>query len=408
MKTCSEQNYWSTAVAGDPQRRKGPRLRLIRASTKAFCGGLALSLTTCASCAHLPVKGHGAEPAPSRSVGRPGCGPPISYQVFRRDAFGADWSKSKNLIAFNAKGADGVFHVYTAKPDGGGAAQLGAGSADFPQRGTGTPVWNPTGSFIAFVAEKSVHPGNSVGATPGWGSYSDLWVANADGSRAWQLTDVPTDKDHGTIIPEFSPDGRLLEWTERTKSAKALKPERFAGFWSTKVADFTVGPDGTPALSNIRTISPTGDAFNETGGFSADSSSLVFTSDFETHNFWSSQIYRYDLNSGAITRLTRGDSYNEHPRYAPDGQVVWMTNADNPSHGTDWWTMGPDGSNPQRLSDFNTGDNAKDIGRRPVYPTVIQTANWSPDNSYFYGDVETNLLTSDSVIVRAALTCHGS
>jgi hypothetical protein len=26
----------------------------------------------------------------------------------------------------------------------------------------------------------------------------------------------------------------------------------------------------------------------------------------------------------------------------------------------------------------------------------------------FYGDVETNLLTSDSVIVRADLTCHGS
>ena len=65
-----------------------------------------------------------------------------------------------------------------------------------------------------------------------------------------------------------------------------------------------------------------GDEFNETGGFSPDSSSLVFTSDFETRNFWSSQIYRLDLGSGAITRLTRGNSYNEHPRYTPDGQVV--------------------------------------------------------------------------------------
>ena len=149
-------------------------------------------------------------------------------------------------------------------------------------------------------------------------------------------------------------------------------------------------------------------AFNETGGFSADSSSLVFTSDFETHNFWSNQIYRHDLNSGATTRLTRGNSYNEHPRYTPDGQVLWITNADNPSHGTDWWTMSPDGSNPQRLSDFNTGDNAKAIGQKRVYATTVQTANWSPDNSSFYGDVETNLLTSDSVIVRAELTCHGS
>ena len=53
-------------------------------------------------------------------MGRPGCGPPITYQVFRRDAFGADWSKTKNLIAYNAKGADGAFHIHMAKPDGPG------------------------------------------------------------------------------------------------------------------------------------------------------------------------------------------------------------------------------------------------------------------------------------------------
>jgi Tol biopolymer transport system component len=377
-------------------------------SSKVLRAWLALVLVVCASCAHPPVKGRVAGAAPPKSVGRPGCGPPIDYQVFKRNAFGADWSKTKNLLAYNAKDTGGAYHIYTVKSDGTDAAQLGAGSASFPQRSTGTPVWSPSGAFIAFVAEKSSHPGSSVTATPGWGSYSDLWVADADGSHAWQLTDVATDRDHGTIIPEFSPDGRLLEWTERTKAAKALDPNRFAGFWAIKVADFNVGPDGTPALSNVRTVSPTGDAFNETGGFSADSSSLVFTSDFETHNFWSNQIYRYDLNSGASTRLTRGNSYNEHPRYTPDGQVLWMTNADNPSHGTDWWTMGPDGSNPQRLSDFNTGDNAKAIGQKRVYATTVQTANWSPDNSSFYGDVETNLLTSDSVIVRAELTCHGS
>jgi len=382
----------------------------MRVSKPALCVWVALSLVACASCSHLPAQRRSAEPTPGTSVGRPGCGPPITYEVFRRDAFGADWSKTKNLIAYNAKGVDGAFHIYTAKPDGppgADAAQWGAGSAGFPQHSTGTPVWSPSGAFIAFVAEKAVHPGDSVSATPGWGSYSDLWVATADGSRAWQLTNVATDKDHGTIIPEFSPDGRLLEWTERTRAAKVLKPERFAGFWAIKVANFDVGPDGTPSLSNIRTISPTDDAFNESGGFSADSSSLVFTSDYETHNFWSSQIYRYDLNSTAIKRLTQGNSYNEHPRYTPDGQVLWMTNADNPSHGTDWWTMGPDGSNPQRLSDFNANNNAKAIGSQRVYATVVQTANWSPDNSYFYGDVETNLLTSDSVIVRAALTCHG-
>jgi len=367
-----------------------------------------LFVVLCTSCARPAGPGHGLQPGPGRSVGRPGCGPPVSYQVFQKDAFGADWSKASGLLAYNAKGSDGRYHIYTVKPDGANPALLGTGASNFPQRTTGSPVWSPSGKFIAFVAEKSDHPGNSVVATPGWGGYSDLWVASADGSHAWQLTDVPTDKDHGTIIPEFSPDGRLLEWTERTKVPRVLNPNRFAGYWVIKVANFNVGPDGTPSLSDIRIVSPAGDAFNETGGFSADSSSLVFTSDYQNHNFWHNQIYRLDISSGAITRLTHGDSYNEHPRYTPDGQVLWMSNADNPSHGTDWWTMNPDGSNPQRLSDFNADGNAQALGHKPVYATVVQTANWGPDNSYFYGDVETNLLNSDSVIARVALSCHGS
>jgi Tol biopolymer transport system component len=381
------------------------------AANNVACVCASLTLALCVSCSGLPHPGTGSHATPPpKPIGHSGCGPPITYQVFEKDAFGADWSKASNLIAFNAKGSDGLYHIYTVNPDGTNRQQLGANSAGFPQRTTGSPVWNPSGRFVAFVAEKPSHPGNSVPATPGWGSYTDLWVATAIGSRSWQLTDVPTDKDHGTIIPEFSPDGRLLEWTERTAVPKVLNPNRFAGYWVIKVADFNIAPDGSPALSNIRTVSPPGDAFNETGGFSADSSSLVFTSDFETHNFWKNQIYRLDLKGGAITRLTKGDGYNEHPRYTPEGQVLWMTSTDNPSRGTDWWTMDPDGSNPQRLSDFNSDaqqSGARGFGGKQVYATVIQTSNWSADNRYFYGDVETNLLNSDSVILRVSLTCQG-
>lgn len=68
--------------------------------------------------------------------------------------------------------------------------------------------------------------------------------------------------------------------------------------------------------------------------------------------------------------------------------------------------MNTDGSNPQRLSDFNRNRNADGFGRKPpVWATVVQTANWSPDATYVYGDVETSLLTSDSVIFRVSLTC---
>lgn len=381
---------------------------LVRFSGCALWACAAFTVMLCGSCAGPPHGGTSSHQTPGKPLGHSGCGPPITYQVFQQGASGSNWSKANDRIAFNSKASDGRFHIYTVKPDGTNRQQLGVGSATFPQRTTGTPAWSPSGRFVAFVAEKSNHPGNSVGATPGWGSYSDLWVATADGSHAWQLTDVPTDKDHGTIIPEFSPDGRLLEWTERTAAAKALDPNRFAGFWVVKVADFVLAQDGTPSLSGVRTISPAGDAFNETGGFSADSTSLVFTSNFETHNFWKSQIYRLDLNSGAIARLTLGDSYNEHPRYTPDGQVLWMTNADNPSHGTDWWTMDADGSHQQRLSDFNSDGDARGFGSGRVWATTVQTDSWSPDHRYFYGDVETNLVNSDGVILRASLTCGGS
>ncbi len=295
MKTCSEPNFW-------PATERLLMLMGFLACTLRVW--VVLSVVLCSSCAHPPVAGPRSGSAPARSVGRPGCGPPISYQVFRKDAFGADYSKTNDLLAYNAKGSDSRYHIYTVKPGGANHQQFGVGASDFPQRTTGSPVWSPSGQFMAFVAEK-----------PGRGSYSDLWVASADGFHAWQLTDVPTHKDHGTIIPEFSPDGRLLEWTERTKVPRALNPNRFAGFWVIKVAEFTLNQDGTPSLSDIRTVSPPGDAFNETGGFSADSSSLVFTSDFENHNFWHNQIYRLELKSGAITRLTHGDAYNEHPRY---------------------------------------------------------------------------------------------
>jgi len=92
-----------------------------RFSTRALRAWLVMSVVLCTSCAHLPIAGRGLHPTPGKSVGRPGCGPPISYQVFRQDAFGADWST----------------------PDG---QVLWMSSADNPSRGTDWWTMNPDGS----------------------------------------------------------------------------------------------------------------------------------------------------------------------------------------------------------------------------------------------------------------------
>jgi Tol biopolymer transport system component len=248
------------------------------------------------------------------------------------------------------------------------------------------------------------HPGSSTLATPGWGGYSDLWIASADGSQAWQLTNLPVNANSKTILPMFSPNERLLEWTEAS-------PVGGNRYWVIKIAQFNVDSVGKPYLTNIQTLSPGGyftQEFIETGGFSADSSTMLFTSDFQTRQFLASQIYSLNLATGAITRLTSGTHYNEHPRFTPLGQIIWVSNADVPlSHagGTEWWMMNADGSGQQKLSYFNSPSSLEYFGQT-VYAGTVNTENWSSDGFTSAGDVELNLKTSQSDIVRVTLTCH--
>lgn len=366
---------------------------------------------------HLASTPNGSSVAPpsltsrERSATSSECGAPVTYSIFEQNAYGSDWSKANNLVAFNRVASDGYYHIYTVRPDGSDLQPIGLGSRTFPDRTTGSPAWTPSGAYMAFVAEKTTPiPGNLKGATfaatPGWGGYSDLWISTADGSQAWQLTDLPTGNDDGVLLPQFSPNGQLLEWTQKLKG-----PDGGVD-WSLKIAHFNVSPAGAPYLSDIQTVAPGGSAypneFIETGGFSADSQEMLFTSDYQSHLFVENQIYVLNLVTGATTRLTKGGKYNEHPRFTPTGQIIWMTDEDQPlSHlgGDDWWIMNADGSDQQKLTEFNTPSSPNYFGKT-VYATVVNTDNWGTDGSYFYGDVELNLVTSESDILRVSLTCH--
>jgi Tol biopolymer transport system component len=173
-----------------------------------------------------------------------------------------------------------------------------------------------------------------------------------------------------------------------------------------------VSAAGTPYLTNIRTVAPAGSTypneFIETGGFSAASDKMLFTSDYQNHRFVENQIFELNLKTGTIEKLTEGSAYNEHPRFTPSGQIIWMTDEDQPlSHlaGDDWWIMNADGSDPQKLTEFNTPASPNYFGKT-VYTTVVNTDNWAANGSYFYGDLELNLVTSKSDILRVSLSCH--
>ena len=169
-----------------------------------------------------------------------------------------------------------------------------------------------------------------------------------------------------------------------------LNPLKVAGFFVIHVADFLDGP--TPRLANIKDFKPGGDAFYEASCFTPDSKSLLFTSDFDTKNFWKNQIYRLDLETGAARRLTHDQGYNEHPSLTPDGKsILWMSDVQCDTlgllHGTDWWLMDADGANPRRVSTMNVRNSPQCDGK----PKWACVAAWSPDGRWFLGDVEMNL-----------------
>jgi Tol biopolymer transport system component len=266
----------------------------------------------------------------------------------------------------------------------------------------GAPFWHPSGRYIVFVAEKKEHPGGSMPALPGFGGWCDIWLITPDGLHAWKLVDEPVDPARAILLPCFSPDGKRLAWCERITRPKLLDNLRGAGTYIIHTADFVETP--TPHVANIRDYRPAGEAFYETSCFTPDSQSLLMTSNCDTKNFWQNQIYRFDLATQQLHRLTHDTSYNEHPQMTPDGRsIIWMSDTDTDglhlAHGTDWWLMDPDGSHPRRISTMNVRTSPQCDGKAKWACTVT----WSPDGRWFYGDVQTNLITQAGKVVRVDL-----
>ncbi|MBV8282933.1 MAG: PD40 domain-containing protein [Candidatus Eremiobacteraeota bacterium] len=334
------------------------------------------------------------------------CGPPVSTSPFLSDGYMVAWNHQLDRVAYAKRGATGLFELHLIKLDGTGDVRLGADNPQMPSGNTGSPGWRPDGSWLAFSAEKSKHPGSHADAIPGFGGYSDIWVATPDGARLYRLTEEPNDSSHGVIIPRFSPDGRKLAWTARVRSPQFLSAKRAMGYWVLRVADFVVDANGVPSVRNIRDYRANGDAFYEMGGFSPDSRSIVFTSDYATGKWWLNQIYSIDLETSRVVALTSGD-YNEHPSYTPDGRITWMSDRDVKPRlnalmpGTDWWVMDADGSHKQRLTYLNTPGHPESSAKAVWAGTVT----WSSDGSRFIGDVQTDLFSQSGEAIWVTLSC---
>jgi len=299
-----------------------------------------------------------------------------------------DWCPENDLIAFERFGADGYVDTHVLNPENGQIRALTDGNPLCPQKNNGNSAWHPSGRYIVFTAEK---PSNPLAlrreAIPGSGYNCDLWLASADATAFYPLTDYPL-YSRAVIHPHFSHDGNKLFWAERLGKSSGSG----WGEWALKIADFATGANG-PNLSNVQTYQPGQyHYFYESHCFNADDSRILYSANADGQSDSGFDIYEMNLITGETTNLTHTpNDWDEHAHYSPDGKhIAWMSatglGINMTSIGdyaweeqliTELWLMNSNGTDKQRLTHFNDDGYAESLGGKRA---IVSDMTWSPDS----------------------------
>lgn len=281
-----------------------------------------------------------------------------------------EWLHSRDLVAYDQKGEDGLFDLYVRKGDGSASRCLTCGKKDITQRHVGQPAWHPSGEGIVFQVENE-HSWSTLNEEPSLGINNDLYYITADGKRYWRLVD--NKRGFGALHPKFSHDGKKLLWAERY--ARGRRASRW-GKWRLKLADFSMGKKG-PRLENAVEIQPKGPRWYESHGFSPDDKKIYFSGNLR--NGWGNDIFVYDLETEDLKCLTTDkEVWDEMAELSPDGKTIafissrffkWKKRLGFLTLRTEIYLMNLDGSGVRRVTRLNERD--RDL--------VIGDLTWSPD-----------------------------
>jgi Tol biopolymer transport system component len=189
----------------------------------------------------------------------------------------------------------------TMNSDGSGITDLHINGYD--------PSVSPDGTKIAYCSLRD-------------DQYSQIYVANADGSSEKRITRITTGDSCG---PVWSHDGKKIAF----HSFALPHPSRNPAVW-------VMNPDGT----NMKRIAEHG----LSPSWSPDDKQMVFASNHDGKF----QIYAMNSDGSNVRRLTNNRAEESAPAWSPSGQDIVFVSDREGEHPA-LFTMAPDGSGQQRL-----------------------------------------------------------
>ena len=231
------------------------------------------------------------------------------------------WGR-EGIIFFDSQGRSSD-QIATVDAPGGPLGLLTDPSA---KGDSGQARWSPDGKRVAFTRDVS--------------DDSEVWVTNADGSGAHDVSSTPSADDEE---PAWSPDGRRIAFA----TARGTRDDNFQ--------IFGMNDDGSSQANLTR--SGTGDFLPS---WSPDGRRIAFT----RVDGGNADIHVMDADGSNQTRLTTSESIDAEPAWSPDGtKIAFASDRDGAPQ---IYVMNADGSNLHQLV-----SDAEEV-REPA---------WSPDGT---------------------------
>jgi Tol biopolymer transport system component len=217
-----------------------------------------------------------------------------------------------------------------------------------PNNVNGVPAVRPGGDWILFHSWRGHYV--TIGSAGYGGMGSALWAMHPDGSDQTQLTDVQpagTTPGNGDGYDDYhaywSPDGTKIEYAHLNWN---FVTGGGSGKWDVRVADFHVGQDGKPYLSNTHVVRPANGHWYETQWWAPDGSGFLYTETYPSDQTGSGQstvpqlffchLVKHDTACD-VHRLTDDPAWDEQAIFTPDMKdVIFMSSRAQPGFFNTW------------------------------------------------------------------------